>query len=60
MEQLCQHLNFRDSDQHLWNTIDGGNDIHADSQQVVDETYDQSQHTDFNNAGFAEGMRACV
>lgn len=59
MEKLSQYLNFRDSDQRLWHTIEGGNEI----QQVNEDDYDQSKpskHMCFYNAEFSEGMRACV
>lgn len=59
MEKLSQHLNFRDSDQSFWHTIEAGNEVHADSQSqdVAEDFYDQPKHMLFYNAEFFEGMR---
>lgn len=60
MEKLSQHLNFRDSDADIWNAIDVGSEVQADSQQVIDDAYDQSKHMYCYNSQFSEGRRACV
>lgn len=59
MEKLSQHLNFRDSDQHSWNTIEAGNEVQADSQSqdATEDFYDQPKHMFFYNAEFFEGMQ---
>lgn len=56
MEKLCQHLNLRDSDRPVWNTIDGGND--DDFQHAIEDelTYDHLKHMFFYNAEFKEGI----
>lgn len=59
MEKLSQHLNFRDSDQSVWHTIEAGNEVYADcqSQDVTEDFYDQRNHMPFYNAEFFEGMQ---
>lgn len=59
MEKLVQHLNFRDSDQRLWNTIEAEHEVQANCQHVVTEGfYDQPKEMFFYNAEFFEGMQA--
>lgn len=55
MDKLVQHLNFRDSDQRLWNTIEAEHEVHDNSQHVTEDFYDQPKHM-FYNAEFFEGM----
>lgn len=61
MDKLSQHLNFRETDQNLWNTFDAGIEVYADTQDVVDDFYDQPKQSQFYyNAEFFEGIQACI
>lgn len=58
MDKLSQHLNFRDSDQHLWNAIDAGAEVYDDDRQhvVTDDFDDQPKNAFLYNAELSEGI----
>lgn len=57
MDKLSQHLNFRDSDDRHWNTIEVGDGLQADTPDVAEDFYDQPKHMLYHNAEFFEGMQ---
>lgn len=61
MDKLSQHLNFRDTDQHLWHTIDAGDEILAEPHDAIaDDLSVSSKHMPFYNAEIFEGMQRTI